>query len=110
MQQDWTPVVLRKSVPVVTRPTPPKREPGEVMKRPSKELSAAVASARLAKNLKQSELAKMCHVVPSVVNDIEMGRGTYDAEVTNRICKALGIHVKHRFISMHMKNVEPDSS
>lgn len=105
MQQDWTPVVLRKrQEPVVSRPTPPKRDLGDVIKRPSKELSAAVASARLAKNLKQADLAKMCHVVPSVINDIEMGRGTYDAEVTNRVCKALGIHVKHRFISVATVN------
>lgn len=97
--QDWTPVVLRKTK-VAPAPQLVHHLPKQVVvKRPSKELASAVASARVTKKLKQSDLARMCNVTPAVINDLEMSRGTYDAEVVNRICKALGIHVKNRFIS-----------
>jgi ribosome-binding protein aMBF1 (putative translation factor) len=107
--QDWTPVVFRKKTPPPPSPTfhTPKQT---VVKRPSKELAHAMMDARLTKKLKQSDLARMCNVTPAIINDMEMGRGTYDADVTNRVCKALGIHVKHRFISVDTVNVEPDSS
>ena len=101
MRQDWTPVVIRKPKPPVTKPVqtivgPPKK----VVKRPTKELGDAMMRARLELKLKQSDLAKKCNVTTAIINDMEMARGTYDAEITNRVCKALGIQVKNRFISV----------
>lgn len=97
MHQDWTPVVIRKKkeeappAPSIVRP------PNEnVIKKPTKELGEAMMRARLDLKLKQSDLAKKCNVTTAIINDMEMGRGTYDPNVTNKVCKALGIQVHHR--------------
>lgn len=99
MHQDWTPVVVRKPKPPVIKPVVPGPSK-KVVKRPTKELGDAMMRARLELKLKQSDLAKKCNVTTAIINDMEMARGTYDAEITNRVCKVLGIQVKNRFISV----------
>lgn len=98
--QEWEPVVLRKtkSAPVNTHHT--KKEPDEnkkTLKVYSKELSDKMIQARCQMRLSQFELAKRCNVVTGVIQEMESRKGIYDAEVTNKVCKVLKIHVDHRF-------------
>jgi len=98
---DWTPVVLRKRVekPVVqnNKPNPEKEKRIKVY---SKEFSDAVQTARLSKQISQSDLANKCNVQVSVINLLELKKGIYDHTVANKVCSVLGIKVKKNFIEI----------
>ena len=95
--QDWTQVVIHKPVTrPQTAPQGPRRETKTASY--SKELSDAVSQARVAKKLTRDQLAKKCNVLTSLVADLEMRRGPYDAELTNKVLKALDLKVAKRSV------------
>lgn len=98
-QQDWVPVTLKKRTETkgatVVRPTPQKHE---YFYEYSKELSDAVSQARTQKKLTRDQLAKACNVTTSLIADLEMRRGRYDADLTNKVLKVLNIKVQTRRI------------
>lgn len=101
--QEWEPVVLRKPKPVIRAPpsAPPKQVGLEEkrLKMYSKELADAVITGRLALKISQAELAKRCHVVPGVIQEIEAHKGIYDAELINKVLKILKIqNVQRRYV------------
>ena len=54
---------------------------------------------RLALKMSQAELAKRCHVVPGVIQEIEARKGVYDAELINKVLKVLKIqNVQRRYV------------
>ena len=54
-----------------------------------------MSQARVAKKLTRDQLAKKCNVLTSLVADLEMRRGPYDAELTNKVLKALDLKAKN---------------
>ena len=100
--QEWEPVVLRKPKPAVQQPSAPPKPVGLEEKRLkiySKELADAVIAGRLAVKMSQAELAKRCHVVPGVIQEIEARKGVYDAELINKVLKVLKIqNVQRRYV------------
>lgn len=100
--QDWEPIVIRKPkpppAPPVTKEKPVALEEKRI-KLYSKELADAVMNGRLALKISQSELAKRCHVVPGVIQEIENRKGIYDAELINKVLKVLKIqNVTRRYV------------
>jgi ribosome-binding protein aMBF1 (putative translation factor) len=100
--QDWEPIVIRKPKPP---PAPPQNKEKSVgleekrIKVYSKELADAVMNGRLALKISQAELAKRCHVVPGVIQEIETRKGIYDAELINKVLKVLKIqNVTRRYV------------
>lgn len=97
--QDWDEVVLRKPKKVVSNAPKPKviiddGEMPEKLKTYSKDLSIAMQTARQAKGLSQADLAKKFNIQPSIINDIESGKGIYNKKTYSSLMRALGVDVK----------------
>lgn len=101
MEQDWTPVVLRKSD---IRPTvPPPRPPGQKKfqkldgddpdppKKPSTDLRTKVIQGRQRHSLTQRDLALKVGVKEGVIRDLESGKTLPETAVLVKIRTALGI-------------------
>ncbi len=59
----------------------------------SHEVSLAVQNARIAKEWSQAELAKKVNEKATAIHDIENGNARYNANLLNRIEKALGVKI-----------------
>ena len=116
--QDWKPVVLTKSSasapktvlvdPTKTygtfknKPTKKERElseatePQVIQKMPRNVVSQLVAG-RIAKSLKQKDLASMLNVDVRVIQDIEANRADYDMALAQKIAGKLGIKLARQF-------------
>ncbi len=98
--QDWDEVVLRKPKKFITSNSPKPKvieddgEMPEKLKTYSKELSIALQSARKAKGLTQSDLAKKFNIQPSIINDIESGKAIYNRKTYSSLMRSLGVDVK----------------
>ena len=112
--QDWKPVVLTKSSTQApktvlvdpnktygtfkNKPTKKERElseatePQAIKKMPRTVVSQLVAG-RIAKNLKQKDLASMINVDIRVIQDIEANRADYDMALAQKIAGKLGIKI-----------------
>ena len=105
MDQDWTPVVLRKDKP---KPKPPTFvQPAGVpkigvdadgnetikVKKVSHTTAQFIIQSRTQKNLKQTDLAKMCNLDSKIIGDIERGGCIYNFQHINKISKALGVKI-----------------
>jgi ribosome-binding protein aMBF1 (putative translation factor) len=94
-RQDWEPVVLRKYTRSVSAPNLPARQvgtdPSDIkIKTVSRDLATCITQSRITQNLSQSDLAKRCNVLPSVIQDIER-KGLYTPEVINKVLKVLNV-------------------
>jgi ribosome-binding protein aMBF1 (putative translation factor) len=95
--QDWTPVVFKKKEPPVKRPPPESQKKVErnleelKHKTIPKYVSDAISKKRLELKMTQTQLAQKINERPSVVNDIENGKGVYNSTHVNKILRALGL-------------------
>ncbi len=55
------------------------------------DIGKIIMQARLAKNLKQVDLAKQLNITPDIIRDYENGSAPRNGTLLNRIGKALGI-------------------
>lgn len=67
-------------------------EAGSV-KKVSKECSQSIITARCAKKMKQTDLAKVMNVLPRVVQDFECGKAVIDHALLQKFRKALGVKI-----------------
>lgn len=98
IEQDWTPVILRKKQkePLITKPKIILDENGEVkvdIKKVSTKMGLLIVQGRASKNMKQVELARLCNLDVKVISDIEKGGCAYNCEHVNKIARALGIKI-----------------
>lgn len=98
--QDWTPVVLTKNKP--KKPTDFNPAGNKQFKEldsddiakivyVSKEEADNVIKARNAKNIKQSELAKMCNLDASIIRDFESQKLPSNKKLYNKLLSVLGV-------------------
>ena len=59
----------------------------------SHDCAEAIQKARMSKEWTQTQLAKACNEKVGLINDIEKGTATYNADVINRIERALGVKI-----------------
>ena len=59
------------------------------------EMGKRISQARMAKNIKQKDLANLVNIQPTLLNQIERGTAKYDANIINRIQKVLGVRVRN---------------
>ena len=59
----------------------------------SHQCAASVAKARIAANLTQAQLGTKCNEKPQAIVALENGTATYNADLINRIEKALGVKI-----------------
>jgi len=106
--QDWTPAVIKKvkkteTKPIVSHlPSATKISYGEhgeeviKLKTVSHDMAQAVIKERVAKGLKQIDLAKRACLDVKTVSDIERGGCVYNANDVNKIAKALGVNIPRK--------------
>ena len=116
--QDWKPIVLTKpstQVPKTVivdpsktygtfknKPTKKERElseatePQAIRKMPRNVVSQLVAG-RIAKSLKQKDLASMLNVDIRVIQDLEANRADYDMALAEKIAGKLGIKIARQY-------------
>ena len=58
-----------------------------------KELSKAIATARMAKKMTQKDLATAINESAKIIQDYENGKAIPNPQVLNKLDKALGIHL-----------------
>ena len=59
----------------------------------NKELSKAIAQARLAKKMTQAQLATAINERPQVIQQYECGQAIPNSQIISKLDKALGIHL-----------------
>jgi putative transcription factor len=103
MDQDWTPVVLRKDKPKEKKPQYVNATSvGKVnvdddgvetvkIKKVSRNTSQTIIKARSEKKLSQVDLAKRCNLDKKIIGDIERGDCVYNAQHVNKISRVLGV-------------------
>jgi ribosome-binding protein aMBF1 (putative translation factor) len=103
MDQDWTPVVLRKDPPKVKQPHYVNTTSvGQIIidddgvetvkiKKVSRNTSQAIIKARSEKKMSQVDLAKQCNLDKKIIGDIERGDSVYNAQHINKISRVLGV-------------------
>jgi putative transcription factor len=97
--QDWTPVVFKKKKDEELKKTPPPLSQRKVEKNLEefkhktipKNISEAISKKRIELKLTQAQLAQKINERPSVVNDVENGRGVYNSTHINKMLRALGL-------------------
>ena len=98
IDQDWTPVILRKEQSH-QKPNKPKvilDENGDVkvdIKKVSTKMCQTIIQGRASKNMKQVDLARLCNLDVKVISDIEKGGCAYNCDHVNKIARALGIKI-----------------
>ena len=102
MEQDWTPVVLKKEQPnlkIINRPPEEKKlknlesEEPEAPKTLGLNAAKQIQQARCAKTLTQEQLAQKLAVKTSVIKEYESGKVTPDRAFLNRLNRLLGIKI-----------------
>lgn len=58
-----------------------------------KTLSKAIATARMAKKMTQKDLARAINEAAGVIQEYESGKAIPNAQVLNKLDRALGIHL-----------------
>jgi ribosome-binding protein aMBF1 (putative translation factor) len=103
IEQDWTPVVLRKKQP---KPVIPQNEEGNKKKQqllsdepePPKTLGRingqVIQQARVTKKLSQSDLAKKINIQANIIKDYENGNVIPNKKILRLIESQLGIKIK----------------
>lgn len=118
ISQDWKPLVLRKSsattttntsrdYQVTTTKTSSKSSisPSAIKGQNAdsedykplsitKEMASQIQKARVKKGWNQEQLARVCCIPKTVVSEYEQGKGVYNREYLNPICKHLNINLK----------------
>lgn len=61
-----------------------------------KELSKAIAAARLAKKMTQKELATAINERPQIIQEYEAGKAIPNPQILNKLDRALGIHLPRK--------------
>ena len=101
MQQDWEPVIIRKTTTKTTTNKPhvvsksnqvkslESDEP--TLKYIDKEVSQKIVDARVAKKLSRKQLAQGLMIPESVVADYETGKAIYNGAMISRFKKYLGV-------------------
>ena len=59
----------------------------------SNETAQFIIQARLNKNLKQTELAKLANLPLSIITDVEKAGSVYKPEILNKIGRVLGVNI-----------------
>ena len=107
--QDWTPVVFKKSSKETKSDTPkvihtqPKitlDEDGQEvvkLKLVTKEMAKVVVESRTAQKLSQKELGVKCNLDSKIINEIERSGCVYNADHLNKIARALGVKIPRDF-------------
>ena len=107
--QDWTPVVFKKSSKETKNDTPkvvhtqPKihlDEDGQEvvkLKLVTKEMAKVVVEARTAQKLSQKELGVKCNLDSKIINEIERSGCVYNADHLNKIARALSVKIPRDF-------------
>lgn len=107
--QDWTPVVFKKSsketkadVPKVihNQPKITLDEDGQEvvkLKLVTKEMAKVVVESRTALKLSQKELGVKCNLDSKIINEIERSGCVYNADHLNKIARALGVKIPRDF-------------
>ena len=105
--QDWNNITLTKPKPkpkVVQQQRQASsiklNEDGEVvqLKKVSPQMSRAIIDGRMVKKWTQIQLAHNSTIDVKTIGEIERGGCVYNANIFNKICKALGITVERNFI------------
>jgi ribosome-binding protein aMBF1 (putative translation factor) len=103
MDQDWTPVVLRKDKPQVKKHQfVNNTSVGKVtvdndgdetvkIKKVSYNMAQLIIKTRTEKKLTQVELARSCNLDKKIIADIERGNCVYNAQHVNKISRVLGV-------------------
>jgi ribosome-binding protein aMBF1 (putative translation factor) len=103
MDQDWTPVVLRKDKPKEKKPQYVNATSvGKVnvdddgvetvkIKKVSYNMAQLIIKTRTEKKLTQVELARSCNFDKKIIADIERGNCVYNAIHINKIARVLGV-------------------
>ena len=94
LEQDWTPVVLRK--PTGTKKISPevfvdKPEKEIKIKYVSNDISQLIIAGRVAKKLTRKQLANELNYKEDVITDIETGKAIYNGNIIARIKRFLGV-------------------
>lgn len=102
--QDWNYITLSKSKPQAKPKTFVQKEASSVktnesgdivqVKKVSPEMTRAIIDARIAKKWTQIQLANNSAVDVKSISEIERGGCIYNANVFNKLCKALGITIE----------------
>jgi ribosome-binding protein aMBF1 (putative translation factor) len=106
MDQDWTPVVLRKDKPVA-KPVQYVNKTsvgGKIsvdddgtetvkIKKISYNTSQFIIKTRTEKNMKQTDLAKLCNLDKQIIANIERGDCVYNPQHVNKIGRVLGVKI-----------------
>lgn len=109
-QQDWTPVVIRKTIKkdadkkkFIPKPSSSikitQNEDGEEiekLKTVSHEMAQFIIKVRVEKGLKQADLARLSCVNPKTITEIEKGGCIYNANIINKIAKTLGVNIPRK--------------
>jgi len=104
--QDWKTVTLGKTQPkpkpiFVQKPASVVKlnETDEVtkIKRVSAQMAKAVVDARIAKKWSQVQLAHNSCVDSKTINEIEKPGTTYNADIFNKVSKALGVKIERNY-------------
>ena len=105
MNQDWTPVILKKDKPKVKQPQfVNSTSVGKVnvdnegdetvkIKKISYNMAQLITKTRTEKKLTQVDLAKSCNFDKKIISDIERGDCIYNPQHINKISRVLGIKI-----------------
>ena len=115
--QDWTPVIIsgknklsastkRKNMVVQKKQTysqtasknkklDESNEAKKILKVP-KEVARQIIDGRVAKDLKQKQLASMLSIPVKIISDIESCKSAYNKNFINKIGRKLGIKIEHK--------------
>ena len=103
MDQDWTPVVLRKDqtkvkniyVNKTSMGTIVNNDEGETVKikRITYNTSQFIIKSRIEKKMTQVQVAKLCNLDKQIISNIERGDCVYNAQHVNKIARVLGVKI-----------------
>ena len=104
--QDWNTIVLEKTKPK-QKIVIPQRQASSIkinesddtiqIKKVSNQMARAVIDARCSKKWSQVQLAHNSNIDIKTINEIERGGSVYDANVFNKLCKALGTTIERNY-------------
>ena len=91
--QDWTPMILNKTVskgPVVRQVRVEDETEAKRIKKVSTEMRTTIQKKRLALKMTQKQLADAINVRAHVVQEYESGKAVPDSKVINKLTRVLG--------------------
>ena len=110
--QDWNNVTISKpqqkqkvSLPQREASAIKINESGDIIqiKKVSPQMARAVIDARIAKKWTQVQLSHNSTIDVKTISEIEKGKGLYDANVFNKLCKTFGITIERNYL-LEIKN------